>query len=64
MKRNDILYAKRVLRGMHPLYNLELDLCLPFCDPCFSMARMCGCMGEGGLKAQSEAPAAAAIDKS
>ena len=41
MKRNDILYAKRVLRGMHPLYNLETELCLPFCDPCFGVARRC-----------------------
>ena len=41
MNRNDILYAKRVLRGMHPLYNLEIELCLPFCDPCFGLAKRC-----------------------
>jgi len=33
MKRQDILYAKRVIRKMHPLNNLDVELCIPFADP-------------------------------
>ena len=33
MKRQDILYAKRVIRQMHPLNNLEVEKCIPFADP-------------------------------
>lgn len=33
MKRGEILYAKRVVRDMHPLYRLDLELVLPFMSP-------------------------------
>lgn len=39
MKREEICYAKKVLRTMHPLYNLEIEVCLPFLDPCIGVAR-------------------------
>ena len=41
MKKLDILYSKRRIRQMHPLYDLELEICLPFCDPCLGVARRC-----------------------
>ena len=39
LKRGQICYAKKVLRKMHPLYELEIELCLPFLDPCIGVAR-------------------------
>jgi hypothetical protein len=33
MKRSEVLYAKRVVRDMHPLYRLDLELILPFLSP-------------------------------
>ena len=57
MKRLDILYSKRRIRQMHPLYNLELEICLPFCDPCLGVARRCFQthfdMCHGGIMQQS-----------
>lgn len=48
MKREEICYAKKVLRTMHPLYNLDLEICLPFLDPVIGVGRRClqrhGCM--------------------
>ena len=41
LKRKDVLYAKRELRKMHPLYNLELEKILPFLDPCVGVSRRC-----------------------
>ena len=26
---------------MHPLYNLDVELCLPFCDPVIGQTRRC-----------------------
>ena len=39
MNRQEICYAKKVLRTMHPLYNLEIEVCLPFLDPVIGVAR-------------------------
>ena len=39
LQRSQICYAKKVLRKMHPLYELEIELCLPFLDPCIGVAR-------------------------
>jgi hypothetical protein len=41
MKREQIIYAKKVMRSMHPLYNLEIELCLPFLDPIIGVSRRC-----------------------
>lgn len=41
MKREQIIYAKKVLRTMHPLYNLDIELCLPFLDPVIGVTRRC-----------------------
>ena len=41
MKREEIVYAKKVLRTMHPLYNLKIELCLPFVDPIIGCSRRC-----------------------
>lgn len=41
MKREQIIYAKKVLRSMHPLYNLDIELCLPFLDPVIGVTRRC-----------------------
>ena len=41
MKREEINYAKKVLRTMHPLYNLDIELCLPFLDPVIGVTRRC-----------------------
>lgn len=41
MKRDQIIYAKKVLRTMHPLYNLDIELCLPFLDPIIGVTRRC-----------------------
>ena len=58
MKRVDILYSKRRIRQMHPLYNLEIELCLPFFDPCIGVARRCFQkhfdMCHGGILQQSQ----------
>ena len=29
MSRGEVLYAKRIVRDMHPLYRLDLELVLP-----------------------------------
>ena len=39
MDRKNICYAKKVLRTMHPLYNLEVEVCLPILDPIIGFAR-------------------------
>lgn len=39
LRREQICYAKKVLRSMHPLYNLEIEVCLPFLDPVIGVAR-------------------------
>ena len=39
IRREEICYAKKVLRTMHPLYNLDIEICLPFLDPCIGVAR-------------------------
>lgn len=48
IKREQVIYAKKELRKMHPLMNLDLELCLPFLDPCVGVGRRClvrnGCM--------------------
>ena len=48
IKREQVVYAKKELRKMHPLMNLDLELCLPFLDPCVGVGRRCfirnGCM--------------------
>lgn len=54
MKRNDILYAKRVLRGMHPLYNLEAELCLPFAYPLIMFTKKSLSICGGGTKVAEE----------
>ena len=41
MKREEIIYAKKVMRTMHPLYNLEIEVCLPFLDPVIGVTRRC-----------------------
>jgi hypothetical protein len=41
MERAQIIYAKKVLRTMHPLYNLDIELCLPFLDPVIGVTRRC-----------------------
>lgn len=41
LKRKDILYAKKIMRSMHPLNKLELELCLPFLDPVIGVTRRC-----------------------
>ena len=46
MKREEICYAKKVLRTMHPLYNLDIEICLPFLDPCIGVARRNCCAGK------------------
>ena len=33
MSRGEVLYAKRIVRDMHPLYRLDLELVLPFFSP-------------------------------
>lgn len=33
MKRGEVIYAKRVVRDMHPLYRLDLELILPALSP-------------------------------
>lgn len=37
MNRGEILYAKRVVRDMHPLYRLDLELVLPSLAPLISI---------------------------
>jgi hypothetical protein len=37
MKRSEVLYAKRIVRDMHPLYRLDLELVLPFLSPLISV---------------------------
>ena len=48
MDRQKICYAKKVLRTMHPLWNLEIEVCLPFLYPVVDPAKRCliacGCM--------------------
>ena len=39
MERRDILYAKRTLHQMHPLYYLEVETALPVCDPIIGCTR-------------------------
>ena len=51
MKREQIDYAKKVLKKMHPLYNLKIELCLPFLDPVIGVTRRC--FGSSG-KVESE----------
>ena len=50
---------------MHPLYNLEIELCLPFCDPCLGVARRCFQkhfdMCHGGILEQSKMQADSAV---
>lgn len=41
MDRQKICYAKKVLRTMHPLWNLEIEVCLPFLYPVVEPAKMC-----------------------
>ena len=41
MQTEQINYAQRQLAKMHPLYNLELELCLPFLDPVIGVTRRC-----------------------
>ena len=41
MKREEIVYAKRLLKKMHPLYNLDIELCLPFLDPVIGVTKRC-----------------------
>lgn len=36
-----IKYAKKNIKKMHPLYNLDLELCLPFLDPVLGVTRRC-----------------------
>jgi hypothetical protein len=37
MTRGEVLYAKRIVRDMHPLYRLDLELVLPFFAPLISI---------------------------
>merc|ERR1719223_91354 len=46
MNRTEICYAKKVLRTMHPLYNLNIELCLPFLDPVIGVARRQGLISD------------------
>jgi len=39
LNRTQICYAKKMLRSMHPLYELEIETCMPFLDPCIGIAR-------------------------
>ena len=41
MERAKICYAKKVLRKMHPLYELDIEVCLPFLDPVIGVTRRC-----------------------
>ena len=41
MDRQKICYAKKVLRTMHPLWNLEIEVCLPFLYPVVDPAKRC-----------------------
>lgn len=66
MKREEICYAKKVLRKMHPLYNLELEVCLPFLDPVLGVTRRClrhyGWIGEGASVSAEERQGLAGAD--
>lgn len=37
MTRGEVLYAKRIVRDMHPLYRLDLELVLPILAPLISL---------------------------
>ena len=54
MKRSEVLYAKRIVRDMHPLYNLELELVLPFLDPVIGVFRR-NCMSKKATAEEKEA---------
>ena len=54
MKRSEVLYAKRIVRDMHPLYNLELELVLPFLDPVIGVFRR-NCMKPKATAEEKEA---------
>lgn len=41
MKQDEIVYAKKLLKKMHPLYNLDIELCLPFLDPVIGVGKRC-----------------------
>lgn len=41
IKREQVVYAKKELQKMHPLMNLQIELCLPFLDPCVGVGRRC-----------------------
>ena len=61
MKREQIDYAKKVLKKMHPLYNLKIELCLPFLDPIIGVSRrMCG--GSSAQTSPSETQGLAGAD--
>ena len=53
---------------MHPLYNLEVEVCLPFCDPCLGCVRSClqntFDVCHGGIKNQVAPEANVEIDRS
>jgi hypothetical protein len=46
MERKSVCYAKKVLREMHPLYNLNIEICLPFLDPVIGVARRQGLIAD------------------
>ena len=35
------MYARKQIKLMHPLQNLEIELCLPFLDPVVGFTRRC-----------------------
>ena len=35
------MYAKKVIKKMHPLQNLDIEVCLPFLDPVIGVTKRC-----------------------
>lgn len=60
MNRQEICYAKKVLRKMHPLYNLNIEVCLPFLDPIVGVARRQGLIADPNAEAEERKGLAAA----
>ena len=41
MNRREIVYAKKVMRTMHPLEGLPIEVILPILDPVIGVTRRC-----------------------